>query len=43
MQLGGGIRDRATLEGWLEKGVARVILGTAALRDPELVRGAARA
>jgi phosphoribosylformimino-5-aminoimidazole carboxamide ribotide isomerase len=43
VQLGGGIRDRATLEGWLERGVARVILGTAALRDPELVRAAARA
>jgi phosphoribosylformimino-5-aminoimidazole carboxamide ribotide isomerase len=43
VQLGGGIRDRATLEAWLEKGVARVILGTAALRDPELVRAAARA
>ncbi|HET9068358.1 MAG TPA: HisA/HisF-related TIM barrel protein, partial [Amaricoccus sp.] len=43
VQLGGGIRDRATLEGWLEKGVARVILGTAALRDPGLVRAAAAA
>ncbi len=43
VQLGGGIRDRATIEAWLEKGVARVILGTAALRDPELVRAAARA
>lgn len=43
VQLGGGIRDRATLEGWLEKGVSRVILGTAAVRDPEFVRGAARA
>ena len=43
VQLGGGIRDRATLEAWLAKGVARVILGTAALRDPELVRDAARA
>ncbi len=41
--LGGGFRDRATLEGWLEKGVSRVILGTAAVRDPEFVRGAARA
>ena len=38
VQLGGGIRDRATIEGWLDKGVARVVLGTAALRDPELVR-----
>lgn len=43
VQLGGGIRDRATLEGWLEKGVARVILGTAAVRDPDFVRDAARA
>jgi phosphoribosylformimino-5-aminoimidazole carboxamide ribotide isomerase len=43
VQLGGGIRDRATVEAWLEKGVARVILGTAALRDPGLVREAARA
>jgi phosphoribosylformimino-5-aminoimidazole carboxamide ribotide isomerase len=43
VQLGGGIRDRATLEGWLERGVARVILGTAALRQPELVQAAARA
>ena len=39
VQLGGGIRDRATIEAWLEKGIARVILGTAALRDPGLVRG----
>ena len=43
VQLGGGIRDRATIEAWLEKGVRRVILGTAALRDPELVRQAAAA
>jgi phosphoribosylformimino-5-aminoimidazole carboxamide ribotide isomerase len=43
VQLGGGIRDRGTLEGWLERGVARVILGTVALRQPELVRVAARA
>ncbi|MCB1353657.1 MAG: 1-(5-phosphoribosyl)-5-[(5-phosphoribosylamino)methylideneamino]imidazole-4-carboxamide isomerase [Rhodobacteraceae bacterium] len=42
-QLGGGIRDRATIDRWLERGIARVILGTAALRDPELVRAAARA
>lgn len=39
-QLGGGIRDLATIDTWLEKGVARVILGTAALRDPDLVRQA---
>jgi phosphoribosylformimino-5-aminoimidazole carboxamide ribotide isomerase len=43
VQLGGGIRDRATIEAWLEKGVARVILGTAALRNPELVRSVAAA
>jgi phosphoribosylformimino-5-aminoimidazole carboxamide ribotide isomerase len=43
VQLGGGIRDRATIEDWLERGVARVILGTAALRDPDLVRAAAAA
>jgi phosphoribosylformimino-5-aminoimidazole carboxamide ribotide isomerase len=43
LQLGGGIRDRATVEGWLGKGVARVIIGTAAVRDPALVKEAARA
>ena len=43
VQLGGGIRDMATIEGWFERGVARVILGTAAVRRPELVREAARA
>ncbi|MEL6211333.1 MAG: 1-(5-phosphoribosyl)-5-[(5-phosphoribosylamino)methylideneamino]imidazole-4-carboxamide isomerase [Pseudomonadota bacterium] len=42
-QLGGGIRDMATIEGWLDKGLARVILGTAAVEDPALVRDAARA
>jgi phosphoribosylformimino-5-aminoimidazole carboxamide ribotide isomerase len=42
-QLGGGIRDRATIEAWLEKGVARVIIGTAAVRDPLLVKATARA
>lgn len=42
-QLGGGIRDLATIEAWLAKGVARVIIGTAAVRDPGLVREAARA
>lgn len=41
MQLGGGIRDMATVEGWLDKGVTRVIIGTAAVRDPVLVREAA--
>jgi phosphoribosylformimino-5-aminoimidazole carboxamide ribotide isomerase len=43
VQLGGGIRDRATIDGWLGKGVARVIIGTAAVRDPALVKEAARA
>lgn len=43
VQLGGGIRDMAAIEGWLERGVSRVILGTVALRDPELVKAAARA
>ena len=42
VQLGGGIRDMATIEGWLAKGVNRVIIGTAAVRNPELVRQAAR-
>ena len=42
-QLGGGIRDMATIEGWLQKGLARVILGTVAVENPELARQAARA
>jgi phosphoribosylformimino-5-aminoimidazole carboxamide ribotide isomerase len=42
VQLGGGIRNMATVEGWLEKGVNRVIIGTAAVRDPALVKEAAR-
>jgi phosphoribosylformimino-5-aminoimidazole carboxamide ribotide isomerase len=42
VQLGGGIRDLATVEGWLAKGVGRVIIGTAAVRDPAFVREAAR-
>jgi phosphoribosylformimino-5-aminoimidazole carboxamide ribotide isomerase len=41
-QLGGGIRDMATISAWLEAGVARVILGTAAVKNPELVRAACR-
>jgi phosphoribosylformimino-5-aminoimidazole carboxamide ribotide isomerase len=41
-QLGGGIRDLATIEAWLEKGIRRVILGTAAVRNPDLVREACR-
>jgi phosphoribosylformimino-5-aminoimidazole carboxamide ribotide isomerase len=43
LQLGGGIRDRGTVEGWLAAGVARVILGTLALRDPALVKELCRA
>lgn len=42
-QLGGGIRDMATIERWLNKGLARVILGTVAVEDPDLVRAAAKA
>jgi phosphoribosylformimino-5-aminoimidazole carboxamide ribotide isomerase len=42
VQLGGGIRDLSTIEAWLGKGVARVVIGTAAVRDPGLVRKAAR-
>jgi phosphoribosylformimino-5-aminoimidazole carboxamide ribotide isomerase len=42
-QLGGGIRDMATIAAWLEKGVRRVILGTVAVRNPALVREACRA
>ncbi|GGE89425.1 1-(5-phosphoribosyl)-5-[(5-phosphoribosylamino)methylideneamino]imidazole-4-carboxamide isomerase [Sphingomonas prati] len=42
VQLGGGIRDRAGIDRWLALGVERVVIGTAALEDPELVRAAAR-
>jgi phosphoribosylformimino-5-aminoimidazole carboxamide ribotide isomerase len=42
VQLGGGIRDMATVEAWLDKGVTRVIIGTAAVRDPALVKDAAK-
>jgi len=42
VQLGGGIRDLDTVEAWLDKGVARVIIGTAAVRDPELVKASAK-
>lgn len=42
VQLGGGIRDRAAIERWLALGVARVVIGTAALEHPDLVREAAR-
>lgn len=42
VQVGGGIRNRATVDRWLDLGVDRVIIGTAALKDPEFVRRAAR-
>jgi len=42
VQLGGGIRDMATIDAWLEKGVNRVIIGTAAVRNPALVKDAAK-
>jgi phosphoribosylformimino-5-aminoimidazole carboxamide ribotide isomerase len=42
IQLGGGIRDMAAVEGWLAAGITRVILGTAALTDPQFVKDAAR-
>jgi phosphoribosylformimino-5-aminoimidazole carboxamide ribotide isomerase len=42
VQLGGGIRDLATIEAWLDKGIRRVILGTAAVRAPDLVRDACK-
>lgn len=41
-QLGGGIRDLSTIEAWLNKGIARVILGTVAVRDPALVKAACK-
>lgn len=43
VQLGGGIRTLAHVEAWLAKGIARVILGTVAVRDPELVKAACKA
>lgn len=43
VQLGGGIRTLAHIESWLERGLARVILGTVAVRDPELVKSACKA
>jgi phosphoribosylformimino-5-aminoimidazole carboxamide ribotide isomerase len=43
IQLGGGIRDREGIDRWLDAGIARVVLGTVALRNPELVREASRA
>jgi phosphoribosylformimino-5-aminoimidazole carboxamide ribotide isomerase len=42
VQLGGGIRNMTTIEGWLGRGIDRVIIGTAAVRDPELVKAASR-
>jgi len=42
IQLGGGIRDRATIKAWLDQGVARVVLGTAAVKNPDLVKAACR-
>ncbi len=42
VQLGGGIRTRASVEAWIDAGVARVVIGTAALEDPDFVRGIAR-
>ena len=42
VQLGGGIRDLATVEAWLARGIRRVIIGTAAVRDPQLVKQAAK-
>ena len=42
VQLGGGVRDTATVEAWLEKGITRIIIGTAAVRDPPFVKQAAR-
>jgi phosphoribosylformimino-5-aminoimidazole carboxamide ribotide isomerase len=43
VQLGGGIRDAAAIDAWLGAGIARIVLGTAALRDPDLVRRACKA
>ena len=43
VQVGGGIRTMASVEGWFDRGVARIIIGTAALTDPQLVRDAATA
>jgi phosphoribosylformimino-5-aminoimidazole carboxamide ribotide isomerase len=43
LQLGGGIRSMETAEAWLEAGVSRIILGSAAVKDPDFARGACRA
>ena len=42
VQLGGGIRNRASVDSWFERGVARLVIGTAALKDPDFVKAAAR-
>jgi phosphoribosylformimino-5-aminoimidazole carboxamide ribotide isomerase len=42
VQLGGGIRDIDTIEAWLDQGVSRIIIGTTAVRDPDLVKAAAK-
>ncbi len=42
VQLGGGIRNRGSVERWFDLGVARIVIGTAALKDPDFVKGAAR-
>lgn len=42
VQLGGGIRNRESVERWFDLGVSRIVIGTAALKDPEFVKGAAR-
>ena len=42
VQVGGGIRTMAAVEGWFDRGVARIVIGTAALKDPQLVRDAAK-
>ena len=42
VQLGGGIRDAATVEGWFDLGVARIVMGSAALKNPEFVKDMAR-
>ena len=43
VQVGGGIRTMSAVEGWFERGVSRIVIGTAALKDPQLVRDAAKA
>ncbi len=42
VQLGGGIRNRESVERWFDLGVSRIVIGTAALKDPDFVKGAAR-